>query len=188
MKRVVVCMTGASGSIYGYTAVAELSGCCSVDLIVSSSAKLVMKEETGITVEDIERKFPEVNVLDEMDMTAPIASGSVLRSYSGVIVIPCSTSTLASVAAGIHQNLIHRVCEVALKERVPLVLVVREAPYSTVHIKNMLAVSEAGGVILPASPGFYHKPSTISDMVNFVVGKVFDIVGIEHGLFRRWRE
>ncbi|WP_461828559.1 UbiX family flavin prenyltransferase, partial [Aquifex sp.] len=108
--------------------------------------------------------------------------------YRGVYIVPCSTSTLACIANGVNQNLIHRIGETALKERVPLILLVREMPYSKVHLENMLKLTEAGAIVMPASPAFYHKPKSIEDMVNFVVGKLLDALRIEHNLFKRWKE
>ncbi|ADC89467.1 3-octaprenyl-4-hydroxybenzoate carboxy-lyase [Thermocrinis albus DSM 14484] len=188
-ERLVVSITGASGSIYGIrlTEVLLQLG-FDVDLIISSSGLLVIKEELGLTWEDLRKKFPQVRWVKEKDLTDPVASGSRLIHYRGVIIAPCSMSTLACISAGINNNLIHRVCEVALKERVPLVLLVREMPYSLIHLENMLRVVKAGAVVMPASPGFYHKPKSIEDMVDFVVGKILDALRIEHHLFRRWRE
>jgi len=159
-----------------------------IDLVVSSSGWIVLKEELDITKEDILKEFPSVNLLSEKDIASPVASGSRLVKYTGVIISPCSMSTLAHIANGTNQNLIHRIGEVALKERVPLVLLVREAPYSLVHIKNMLEVAQAGAIVIPASPGFYHRPKTIQDLVDFVVGKVLDSLRLEHSLYRRWKE
>jgi len=151
MSRTVVCITGASGSIYGIRLV-------------------------GIAT-----------LHDEKDISSPLASGSNLCSYRGVVIAPCSMSTLGCIANGINNNLIHRVGEVALKERIKLILLVREMPYSLVHIENMLRVTKAGAVVAPASPGFYHKPESVDDLVNFVVGKVMDLLGIGNNLFKRWR-
>ncbi len=188
-ESIVLCITGASGAIYGYRLLEVLDRLgFHMDLIVSSSGWLVLREELGKTKEDIKRDFPSANLLNEKDLLSPVASGSRLVKYRGVLVAPCSMSTLACVAHGINQNLIHRVCEVALKERVPLVLLIREAPYSSVHLKNMLEVAQAGGIILPASPGFYHKPQSLQELVDFVVGKVLDALRIEHNLYRRWRD
>ncbi len=187
MKRFVLCITGASGSVYGYRLLEELSRRGRVDAVVSGAGAIVLREELGRTLRDLENEFPKVSFHGEKDLTAPIASGSVLTGYEAVIVAPCSTSTLASVASGVNINLIHRVCEVALKERVRLVLLVREMPYSKVHLENMLKVTEAGAIVVPASPGFYHRPRTLEDLVNFVVGKVLDLLGLEHELYNRWK-
>ncbi len=188
MGRFVLCITGASGVVYGYRTLEVLSRENEVHLIVSGSGETVLKEEMGITLKDIRERFPKVRIHDRRDMTSPLASGSRLREFQAVLVVPCSTSTLGNVANGINQNLIHRVCEVALKERVPLILLVREMPYSKIHLENMLKVTSAGAVVMSASPGFYHGPRKIEDLIDFVVGKVLDQAGVTHDLFRRWRE
>ncbi len=187
MKRLVLCITGASGSIYGYRAIQVLSDLVELDVVVSSTGWLVIKEELDKTPEELKAEFPKARFFKDREIDAPIASGSVLSAYEGVLVLPCSMSTLGSIASGVNNNLIHRVCEVALKERVKLVVVVREMPYSRIHIENMLRVTDAGGIVMPASPGFYHKPKTIMDMVDFVVGKALDSLGIEHSLYNRWK-
>ncbi|WP_457599818.1 UbiX family flavin prenyltransferase [Hydrogenivirga sp.] len=186
-ERFVVCITGASGAIYGYRALKVLSERSQVDAVVSSAGQIVLREELGKGVGELRREFPSVNFYGEKELTAPIASGSRLTEYGGVLVIPCSMSTLGNVASGVNNNLIHRVCEVALKERVRLVMVVREMPYSRVHIENMLRVTDAGAVVVPASPGFYHRPESVEELVDFVVGKVLDLLGLEHGLYNRWK-
>ena len=186
MNKVLLCITGASGAIYGYRLLEVLSKEHRVDLVVSDSGRIVLREELDEDVSAL-AQMENVSVYENRDLTAPVASGSRLIEYRGVIVAPCSMSTLASVAKGINDNLIHRACEVALKEKVPLVLLVREMPYSKVHIRNMLEAQEAGAVIMPASPGFYHRPSTLQELVDFVVGKVLDALRIEHGLYRRWK-
>ncbi|HIC96916.1 MAG TPA: UbiX family flavin prenyltransferase [Aquificaceae bacterium] len=185
--KVVLCITGASGSVYGYRLLEFLTGRFSVDVVVSSSGELVLREEMGVSVIDLKKEFPSARFYGEKDLTAPVSSGSVLTAYMGVIVAPCSMSTLGAVANGVNNNLIHRICEVALKERVKLLMLVREMPYSKVHIENMLRVTEAGALVLPASPGFYHRPKTVGDMINFVVGKVLDALGVEHNLYGRWK-
>jgi len=187
MERFVICITGASGSIYGYRTIQELSKKHHLDVVVSDAGLLVMKEELGKSLKDLKLEFPEVDFYGEKEIASPVASGSVLTKYKAVLVMPCSMSTLACVANGVNTNLIHRICEVALKERVKLVLLVREMPYSRVHIENMLKVTDAGAIVIPASPGFYHKPGSIDDLVNCVVGKVLDIAGIDHELYNRWK-
>ncbi len=186
-KDIVLCITGASGSIYGYRLLELLYPSFNVNLIVSPSGYLVLKEELELTKEDLLKKFPQVNLIPAGKIDSHVASGSRLISYSGVVVAPCSMSTLACVANGINQNLIHRTCEVALKERVPLVILLREMPYSIIHIENMLKVAKAGAVVMSASPGFYHKPQSLQDVIDFVVGKVLDSLSIPHDLYRRWR-
>ncbi len=158
-----------------------------IDLVVSTAGAMVLKEELDLSVKDLQDRFQKIRLVSEKAIGDRIASGSRLVKYAGVLVAPCSMSTLGCVANGINQNLIHRVCETALKERVPMVLIIRETPYSVVHIENMLKVSKAGGVILPASPAFYHKPQTVQEMVDFVVGKALDSLRIEHNLYRRWK-
>ncbi len=187
MKRFVLCITGASGSIYGYRTLQVLSEGAEVDVVLSSAGHIVLREELGKTGEELKKEFPSVRFYGEEELTAPVASGSTLIRYDGVVVIPCSMSTLASVANGVNNNLIHRVCEVALKERVKLIMVVREMPYSRTHIENMLRVTEAGAVVAPASPGFYHRPKSVEEVVDFVVGKVLDQLGFEHELYKRWK-
>ncbi len=185
--KVVLCITGASGFQYGYRLLQVLSELSfGIDLVVSPAGFRVMREETDYSKEDL-LKFKGVNLVSSADIGSHVASGSRLIEYRGVVVAPCSMSTLSCIANGVNQNLIHRVCEVALKERVPLVLLLREMPYSTIHLENMLKVSRAGAVVMSASPGFYHRPKTLEDMVDFVVGKVLDSLRIEHSLYRRWK-
>ncbi len=188
MERFVLCITGASGVIYGYRTLQILSKSYHVDTVVSDAGSIVLREELGKDLKDLKLEFPEVNFYGAKELTAPVASGSVLTKYRAVLVIPCSTNTLGSVANGVNINLIHRICEVALKERVTLIMLVREMPYSRVHLENMLKIDRAGGIVVPASPGFYHRPKSVEDLVNFVVGKILDLVGVEHKLYNRWKE
>lgn len=193
----VLAMTGASGSIYGLRLLQYLMEVNQpVDLLVSRGAKQVMLEEMGLNFgEDF---LP--NVLNYLSLPgdspvkmhrienygASVASGSYRTK--GMAIVPCSLGTLGSVAAGLTESLIHRAAVVTLKERRPLLLLLREMPFGQIQIKNMLTVSEAGGIICPASPGFYHKPQSVSDMVDFVVGRVLDQFGFDHKLFKRWKE
>ncbi len=125
-----------------------------------------------------------VDLLDKDDIACSFASGS--SGARAALVVPCSTSTLGRIAHGTGDNLIHRVAEVMLKERGRLVVVPRETPVSLIQLRNMTAITEAGGIILPASPGFYAMPQSIDDLVDFVVGKALDVLGVEHALFARW--
>ncbi len=181
--RLVVGITGASGVIYGIRLLEELEGRIETDLIISENAERIIRLETDLDVEHVKRKATRVH--ENSDMTADISSGS--RGYEGAVIIPCSMNTLARIANGISSNLICRVADVCLKENRKLVLVTRETPLSLVHIKNMLSVKEAGAILLPACPAFYHQPKKISDVVDFIVSKVLDVFGIENELIRRWK-
>jgi 4-hydroxy-3-polyprenylbenzoate decarboxylase len=186
--KFVVCITGASGSVYGIRLVEELSKVGKVYLVVSNSGYLVLKEELNLTKEKLKNKLPNIKIVSANDLMSPLASGSQLINFKGVVVIPCSMSTLGNIANGINQNLIHRIGEVALKERVRLILAVREMPYSLIHIKNMEKVTLAGGIIVPLSPAFYHNPKTIDDLINFTIGKILDLLQVKHSLYKRWQE
>ena len=175
MRRLVA-ITGASGIIYGARLAEVLRASRhGISVVASSGAKKVAKEEGA--------RLPKADY-DEFDFSAPFASGS--SAPDAMVVCPCSLKTLGEIANGVGGSLITRAAEVCLKERKKLVLVVRETPYSLIAIKNMELVTLAGGIVLPASPGFYHRPRTISDMVDFVVGKTLDAVGISNKLFKRW--
>jgi len=174
--RILVAITGASGIIYGSRLVEALRASKQdASVIISNGAKDVAKAEGA--------RLPKADYA-ESDFSAPFASGSSAADV--MIVCPCSLKTLGEIANGVGSSLITRAAEVALKERKKLVLVVRETPYSLITIKNMERVTLAGTVVLPASPGFYHKPRTVSDMVDFVVGKTLDSAGIQNKLFKRW--
>jgi len=181
--RIVVGISGASGAIYAVRLLEELSK-RSIDtiLLVSETGEKIMEDETGIKKEDL-RKL--VNAMyDNDDFFSPLASGTF--GVDGMVIVPCSVKTLSAVANGYADTLMARSAINCLKEGRKLILVLRETPLDLITIKNMLAAREAGAVILPAMPAFYHKPSTIDDMVNFVVGKILDQLNIEHELFPRW--
>ncbi|MCM0754174.1 UbiX family flavin prenyltransferase [Desulfovibrio aminophilus] len=185
-KRVVLAVTGASGLIYAGVLARELGSREDVELhlILSDAAREVMRHEDGL--DEATLRAVGRTIYSERDIAAPPASGS--WRHQGMIVCPCSMASLAAIAQGLGSNLIHRAADVALKEGMKLVLVPREMPLSTIHLRNMLAAREAGAVILPACPGFYHRPATIQDLAAHVAGKILDQLDIPHGLFGRWGE
>jgi flavin prenyltransferase len=192
LSKYVIGITGASGSIYGTRLIQELNlRNHVVDVVITSAGKMVMKEELGVSGVDI-RKLglskvkSSLRIWENNDFEAPFLSGS--NPPDAVVIVPCSMGKLAAVANGISGNVLERTADVALKERKPLILVVRETPLSLIHLENMVKVAKAGAQILPAMPAFYHHPKTIDDMVNFIVGKVLNLLRIEHGLFKGWKK
>ena len=181
---IVVAITGASGVIYGIRlleALKELK--IENSLIISDAAKTVIESETDFEIEDIVKladKYYEFN-----DLTASINSGSF--KFESLAIVPCSMKTLSSIANGYGDNTITRVADVSLKERRCTVIVPRETPLRTAHIKNMLTLSQEGAIILPAMPGFYSNHDTVDDQIDFVVGKILDSLNIEINLFKRWK-
>ncbi|GAB6944991.1 UbiX family flavin prenyltransferase [Vulcanisaeta sp. JCM 14467] len=185
MRRIIVGITGASGVIYGVRfleMVKRYAGDSEVHLVVSNTAIDILRYETELDKGSLLKLADKVYTEDELG--APIASGSF--KHDGMVVIPCSMKTLASIAHGITDNLITRAADVTLKERRRLILVIRETPLNLIHIKNMELVTLAGAIVMPAAPAFYNRPRTIDDMVNFIVGRVLDLLGIENDLYRRW--
>jgi len=188
----VIGITGASGSIYGVRLIHELvSRKHHVDVVITNAGKKVMEEELGISgSKEIKNllaspKNVQIRIYENDDFTAPFMSGS--NAYEAVIIIPCSVGKLSAIANGISGNLLERTADVALKEKRPLLLVIRETPLSLIHLENMVKVVKAGARVLPAMPAFYHHPKTIDDMVNFIVGKVLNLLRIEHNLLKGWR-
>jgi len=189
MKKYVVCITGASGVRYGIKIVEELSKENFVYLLISDNGYIVLDREEGLNKKTIKEKFNKnVKFVNVKDMSSTIASGSRIIETEGVIIAPCSMSSLGAIANGVNYNLIHRVADIALKEKTKLYILLREMPFSLIHIENMRKLSKAGAIISTASPGFYHNPKSIDDMVNFVVGKVLDSFKVKHNLYKRWRE
>jgi 4-hydroxy-3-polyprenylbenzoate decarboxylase len=198
--NLVVALTGASGSIYGVRLIeALLRAGRTVHLTISPAAVEVFEREMGRLIHLGETEFDPRSFLGptntDLDLTrlryhhyrdfqAGIASGSFLTG--GMVVCPCSMGTLAAIAHGISENLIHRAADVHLKERRKLILVPRETPLGLIPLRNMVSVVEAGGIVLPAMPAFYTLPRTVSEMVDFVVGRVCDQFGIDHRLLTRW--
>lgn len=175
---------GASGSIYGVRILEELKKSGNeVHLVVSGGAKTILEHETTYTYEDL-NKMADFSY-ENNDLFVGPASGSF--QLDGMIVAPCSMKTLSAIANGYGDTLTSRAACCCLKEGRKLVLVIRETPLDLPGIKNMLAAKQSGTIILPAMPGFYHKPKTIDDLVNFIVGKVLDQLDIKHSLFKRWK-
>ncbi len=184
--RLVVGITGSSAPHYGIHLLRSLNELQSVEvhLVLSEQGRENIKIEAGVDPASIVG-LADV-VYDPRDYAAAISSGSFLTM--GMAIAPCSMSTLASIANGITNNLLVRAADVTLKERRRLVLVPRETPLSLVHLRNMVAVAEAGATVLPPMPAFYHGPRTIDDLIGQTTGKILDQFGISHELFKRWRE
>lgn len=178
--RYVVAITGASGSIYGIRLLQELPG--EKILVMSRMAEKIIPQETGMSLDDV-RKLAGV-VYDDDNLFASIASGSY--RFDAMIVAPCSTSSLAKISNGLADTLITRAAAVALKESRKLILMVRETPKSAIVLENELRLARSGVCILDANPGFYSKPKSVEDIVDFVVGRCLDQLGIEHGLYKKW--
>jgi len=183
--KIVIAITGASGSIYAKLLLDKLQGLQSqiaqVGIVMSKNAKEVWETELGNT--DF-NKYP-FNYYEKFDFSAPFASGSA--GYNTMMVAPCSMGTLGRIATGISDDLITRAADVVLKERRKLILMVRETPYNLIHIKNMETVTLAGGIICPATPSFYSKPSTIEQAAATVVDRVIDLAGLKQDSYR-WGE
>ncbi len=191
--NVFVGITGASGAPYAARLLRELSAArCEVGLCVSDAGVQVCATELfgdiSLSREDVTARLVDglqgIEVVGLRDYTTPYASGSA--KVDGYVVCPCSMSTAASIAAGAMANLVHRAASVALKEERKLVLVPRETPLSTIHLENLLRLRRAGATIVFAAPGFYHAPQTVDDLVNFVVGRCLDQLGIDQTLVNRW--
>ena len=198
-RRVTLAVTGASGSHYALRLLECLvQADVEVFFLISQAAQLVMATETDLQLppkpqaleafltEHYQARAGQIRVFGKQDWMSPVASGS--GAPSAMVGCPCSTATLSAIATGASSNLIERAADVALKERRQLILVPRESPYSTIHLENMLKLSQMGAVILPASPGFYHQPQTINDLVDFVVARILNQLGIEQALLKRWGE
>ncbi|MCP5112794.1 MAG: UbiX family flavin prenyltransferase [bacterium] len=183
-RRLVVGISASSAPQYGIALLEALAAAPGIEshLILSRSAHRTIELETNLTAADVERLAD--TVYQPNDFAASVSSGSFITA--GMVVAPCSMGTLAAVAHGLTPSLMARAAGVTLKERRPLVLVPRETPLSLIHLRNMVAVTEAGATVLPPVPGFYSAPQSIDDLIAHTVGKVLDQFDIEHDLFRRW--
>lgn len=197
MGSYAVILSGASGSVYGLRLTERLLAAShEVAFIATEAGRRVMEHETGFRLpesggRDELLRFLELGASGDLrvphhaDLFDPLASGS--RVPDAVVVIPASMGFVGSLASGLASDLAERACDVALKERRTLVVVPRETPLSLVHLRNLTALAEAGAVVVPAMPAFYHAPKTLDDQVNFIVGKVLDVLGVQHDLYERWR-
>ena len=198
-RHIALAMTGASGAQYGLRLLeCLLAAGCRVSLMISRPAQVVIGMETDLSLParsaEIRRFFcdrPGVDasrlaVYGREEWTAPVASGSAVPD--AMVVCPCTTATVSALATGASRSLIERAGDVVLKERRPLVLVVRETPFSIIHLENMLTLARAGAVILPANPGFYHRPAGVEALVDYVVARTLDHLGVPQSLVSRWGE
>lgn len=197
---IILGITGASGAVYGFNLLKFfLANNFKVELVISNNAIEVAKEELGLKLDNKNLELMKNQILDfivcknfsanlkiwdQSNIAASISSGSY--KTQGMIIAPCSMGTVANIAAGNSNNLVTRAADVVIKERRKLILMIRETPFSTIHLRNMHSLSEMGIIILPAAPGFYHHPQTIDDQVNFVLGKTLDAFGIDNSMFKRW--
>jgi 4-hydroxy-3-polyprenylbenzoate decarboxylase len=197
MKRITLALTGASGMAYGLRLCDTLLAAgCRVDVLISQAARVVAKQELDLVLPaETEASAAllrsrsaggEVRVYGEREWFAPAASGT--NPADAMVVCPCSMGSLAAIAHGLSDNLIERAADVMLKERRPLILVPRETPFSLIHLRNMTQLAEAGAVILPANPGFYHRPQSVEAVVDFIAARVLDQLAIPHQLLARWGE
>lgn len=182
--RIIVGMSGSTGAIYGVRMLEVLRAKpdLEIHLVASKAARLTIEYEVGRDPDEVFALAHQVH--DERNIGASIASGTFITG--GMVISPCSMKTLSAVANSFNDNLITRAADVCLKERRKLVMVVRETPLNLIHLRLMAQATEAGAVILPPMPAFYHLPKSIDDIVNHTIGKVLDQFGIEHELFRRW--
>lgn len=196
-KTIALAITGASGSKYGLRLLqCLLQSDAQVYLMISQAGQVVLKMEAGIEVAsrpaDAERFFSErfgarpgqLRVFGRRQWTAPVASGT--NAPDAMVVCPCTTGTLAAIASGMCRDLIDRAADVVLKEQRKLILVIRETPFSLIHLENMTRLAKAGALIMPANPGFYFNPQTVDEIVDFMVVRVLDQLEIPHALMQRW--
>ena len=198
-KRITLAFTGASGAPYGLRLLqCLLQADCEVFVILSKAARVVIGMETELKLpagtgkaeqalrDCVQTDRGTLVVCGLEQWTSPVASGS--GAPAAMVVCPCSTGTLSSIACGASDNLIERAADVAIKEGRKLILVPREAPFSPLHLENMLKLSRLGVTIMPAAPGFYHQPQTVGDLVDFIVARLLDHLGVEQTLVKRWGE
>lgn len=198
-KTITVALTGASGSQYGLRLVeCLLAAGMRVYLLISQAGQVVLKMETDLEVParpaeaeafflDYFKAQPgQLRVFGRQQWTAPVASGS--NPPDAMVICPCTTGSLASIAAGVSTSLIDRAADVTMKESRKLILVIRETPFTAIHLENMLRLARAGAVIMPANPGFYFKPTHVEEIVDFMVARILDHLGVPHRLMPRWGE
>jgi len=197
--RIVLAWTGASGAAYGLRLLdCLLSAGATVELIVSKAAQVVLDQEADLTLpaqpdamrrtllDHLGRESGDLRVYGREQWTAPVASGS--NPPQAMVVCPCTSGTVSAIANGTSDNLIERAADVMLKERRPLLLVHRETPLSVIHLENLTRLARIGATIMPANPGFYHRPADVSEVVDFMVARILDHLGLPHALIPRWAD
>ncbi len=195
--KITLAITGASGSAYALRLIECLIAAnYQLYILCSSAGRIVLDTEVGVKIpsspdaaskfftEKYQAKSNQITVFGKEQWFSPVASGS--SAPKKMVVCPCSTGTMAAICHGMSDNLIERAADVVIKERGQLILMVRETPFSTLHLQNMLSLSQQGVTIMPASPGFYHKAETIEDLIDFMVGRVLDHLGIKQDIMPRW--
>ncbi len=186
MHKIVVAITGASGSVYPKVLLDKLSRLggqvTELGVILTTNAREVWQTELESDCDDFFRRHPQMRIYNQQDFSAPFASGS--GQYQTVIIAPCSMGTLGRIASGISNDLISRAADVALKERRKLICIVRDTPYNLIHIRNMETVTLAGGIICPASPSFYSRPRSVEEVAATVVDRVIDLAGLKQDTYR----
>ncbi len=196
-EKITVAITGASGSTYALRLIECLVAAnIQIYVLCSSAARIVFDTEVGVKLpsspdamgkfftEKFQAKTEQITVFGKEQWFSPVASGSAAPKK--MIICPCSTGTLAAISQGMSDNLIERAADVVIKERGQLILVVRETPFSTIHLQNMLTLSQMGVTVMPAAPGFYHQPESINDLIDFMVGRMLDHLSIEQSIMPRW--
>jgi len=196
-EKITVAITGASGTLYALRLIECLVAAnVQIYVLCSSAARIVFDIEVGFKLpaspdsatqfltEKFQAKSGQITVFGKEQWFSPVASGSAAPKK--MIVCPCSTGTLAAISQGMSDNLIERAADVVIKERGQLILVVRETPFSTIHLQNMLTLSQMGVTVMPAAPGFYHQPQSINDLIDFMVGRMLDHLSIEQSIMPRW--
>jgi 4-hydroxy-3-polyprenylbenzoate decarboxylase len=181
--RVVLAITGASGVIYGVKLLEALKGKAEVSLVVSDIGKKLLEDETGLKYENVKRMAADS--YENSDLFSPLASGS--SHFDAMAIVPCSISTIGKIANGIADDLITRTALVAMKERRKLIVVPREMPLDAIALENMTRLARLGVIVCPAAPAFYGRPENLDDLVNFVAGRIMDLLGIENELYERYQ-
>lgn len=182
MKRLIIGLSGASGAIYGIRLLEAIREKVESHLVITESAKDIITQETSYSVEQVAALASKV--YDNTDLSSTISSGSFLTD--GMVILPCSIKTLSSIAYSYTSSLLSRAADVTLKEKRRLIVCVRETPMHLGHVRLMARVAEIGGIIFPPIPAFYYRPESIDDIVNHTVGKVLDLLSIDHSLYNRW--
>lgn len=183
--RIIVGISGGSGAIYALGILEALKGLnIETHLVVSNMGEYVINHECGITLDDVKKMASYY--YENYDLASKVASGSF--KTDGMIIVPCSMKTLAGIAMGYSDSLLTRAADVCIKDKRKLVILPRETPLSSIHLENMLKLSNLGVIIMPPTPGFYNHPQDLSDIVTSIVGRSLDVLGIEHDLIKRWGE